>query len=56
MTEAERKKLKEEEFKKDLQEFDQQVDNYVGIDSETLQHLIRIEVLYSADPYYFEKT
>ena len=56
MTEAERKKFKEEEFKKDLEEFDQQVDNYVGIDSETLQHLIRIEVTYSADPYYFEKT
>ena len=56
MTEAEMKKFKEEEFKKDLEEFDSQVDNYVGIDSETLQHLIRIEVTYSADPYYFEKT
>jgi hypothetical protein len=36
MTEAEKKKFKEEEFKKDLEEFDSQVDNYVGIDSETL--------------------
>ena len=40
---------------KEIEEFDHEIDNYVGIDSENLNFLISCEVIYSADPYYFEK-
>ncbi len=55
LSQEEIKRRKEEELKKELEEFDQQRDNYVGIDCDTLNQLIRSEVKYSADPYYFDK-
>ena len=42
-------------MRKQIEEFDKTVDNFVSMDSERLSILISSEIKYAADPYYFEK-